>query len=86
MPVVATNYEYKFFRVTECPHVWRRGLPEYSVINNKSSKQIGVIYWYHPWRQFVFYPEIDTVWSDDCLTNIKDAIKKISVRHKKGGQ
>ena len=78
-------WEYKYFQVVERRFCQWRGLPEYGVENKKHGNQIGVIHWYHPWRQFVLFAEPDTAWSSDCLTDVQDAIKKITEKHRKGG-
>jgi len=40
------------------------------VVNLRSGLLLGVVEWYPPWRQYVFFPEADTVFSKDCLEEI----------------
>lgn len=42
----------------------------YQVIGVKTQEILGTISWYGPWRQYVFWPHDNTVWSADCLTTV----------------
>jgi hypothetical protein len=45
---------------------------------SKSGNQIlGMIKWYSPWRQYCFFAERSTVWSDGCLEDIIKFIKEL---------
>lgn len=39
----------------------------YSVTNNRSGEELGIIKWYGPWRQYVFWPNPLTLYSKGCL-------------------
>jgi len=52
--------------------------PLYWIVNRKSSKSIGQIFYYAPWRQWVARFDPDSVWSAGCLTDVADAIAKIT--------
>lgn len=44
------------------------------VISRSSNIKLGTIKWYGAWRQYVFYPEYNTLWNRDCLTVINIVI------------
>jgi hypothetical protein len=49
----------------------------YGIFNNKNDHFLGEIKWYFNWRQYCFFPVLDTVYSHNCLENIIDFIKNI---------
>ena len=54
----------------------------YYVHNRKSNGLLGHIRWYSPWRQYCFLPIASTIWSDGCLEDIHDALKRIAGDYK----
>lgn len=44
--------------------------------------ELGKIRWHGAWRQFVFYPDSDTLWSIGCLTIINKFLKKLNDKHR----
>jgi len=36
---------------------------------------LGLIKWYSSWRTYSFFPANDTIYEDDCLTDIANFIK-----------
>lgn len=46
----------------------------YAVRNIKSQLIIGWIKWNGAWRQYCFYPESETLYSEGCLTDICNLI------------
>jgi len=71
---------YKFFTVECLPVAAGHRTPRYMIRNNRSGDLLGVIAWYASWRQFCFFPEADTVWSNGCLADVQDAIKSAEQR------
>jgi len=45
------------------------------VINIKSNQALGIIKWYPPWRQYCFFPNQTTIWSNGCLSEVIEIIK-----------
>lgn len=43
---------------------------------------LGLIKWYGGFRQYVFYPDHDTMWSKGCLELINNFLDKINKRHR----
>lgn len=49
------------------------------------SDSLGRIHWYGRWRQYIFEPEtlFQTIWSDDCLKELYEFLKKLKDDRKK---
>jgi len=45
------------------------------VWSKNNANRLGIIKWYGPWRQYVFFPEKDTLFSVGCLDDIQFHIK-----------
>lgn len=45
---------------------------------------LGEIKWLGKWRQYVFHPEENCVWSWDCLKELSEFIKKLMDERKEG--
>ena len=44
----------------------------------KDNDLIGTIKWYSRWRQYCFFPDKDTVWSNGCLKDLCNFIYQIT--------
>jgi hypothetical protein len=44
--------------------------------------RLGIIKWYSNWRCYVLYPDWQTIWSDDCLQELKDYITMLNREHR----
>lgn len=49
----------------------------YGVANKRSGKQLGQIQWYGPWRQYVFFPYMGTLYSRGCLQDVASFIEEV---------
>jgi hypothetical protein len=70
------EFNYTFIHFVLLEHKSKTDV--YSVRNNKSNDQLGIIKWYPSWRQYTFLPTVDTVYSIGCLEDIVDFITLIS--------
>lgn len=54
----------------------------YAVLSRSDGSQLGKIYWYAPWRQYVFEPtlEFPTQWSPGCQSQLSDHIQHLMIR------
>jgi hypothetical protein len=52
-----------------------RRKPQFSVSSKHDNSHLGVIEWWAYWKQYVFTPDIDSIYSADCLGEI---IKKLT--------
>lgn len=67
-----TKYQYISFKLLE--HKPKTSVWE--CVNNRGDYPIGIIKWYPQWRQYCFYPNVATVYSSGCLSDIIDFIKQ----------
>jgi len=58
------------------------GKSVYHVFSKKDKSQLGIIFWYFNWHQYIFDPKKDTIWSDGCLLQIINFIKQLNVEAK----
>ncbi len=76
--------EYKYLMIIHAQRRPGAKTPLYYVCNyRRSNTVIGEISWYGTWRQFCLVPNGSTVWSDGCLEDIRDALKRIADDYKK---
>ena len=54
----------------------------WDVINKSSEEPLARIEWYWPWRQYVIYPEPNTLYNDGCLETIIAFIKRLNKEKK----
>lgn len=47
------------------------GKPEQLVRNKRSKDILGRICWYPTWKQYVFEAAPNTIWSEDCLNDVR---------------
>lgn len=45
---------------------------------------LGYIKWYGAWRKYVFFPDKNTLWDNNCLNMIIRFLDKINKRHGRG--
>ena len=46
----------------------------YAIVNKRSGMPIGNIFWYQPWQQWAARFDEDSVWSQDCLADVREFI------------
>ena len=63
----------KFLRV-----VSDLSMPDERGVLSNANKLIAIIGYYKPWREWVFYPQPNTVWSTECLVAIKSHLAWMS--------
>ena len=63
----------KFLRV-----VSDESMPDERGVMSNDNKLIAIIGYYKPWREWVLYPQPNTVWSTDCLVAIKSHLAWMS--------
>lgn len=44
----------------------------WDVVSLSSGSRLGRVKWYGPWRQYVFYPDRDTLWNHACMATVKE--------------
>lgn len=72
--IIDTGNQYIHFfldRDTEKTQRW-------FVVNKSSNISIAIIYWYGPWRQYIFHPAEGSIFNCGCLDTINDFIKRLN--------
>jgi ribosomal protein S27AE len=54
----------------------------YDVLSRNSGSSLGFISWHSPWRQYVFFPDEDTIWNVGCLEEIQIFINNLMQERK----
>jgi hypothetical protein len=77
-----TIYESESTRVyiNQC-HNPRKKTQLYSVRKDSSTglaEHLGLIKWNGAWRQYCFFPDLETLWSSGCLQGIIDFLTEIN--------
>jgi predicted peptidase len=55
-----------------------------AVYSKSSGKILGDIEYYVPWKQFVFAPRPDTVFNDECLSDIVETLELLNKAEREG--
>lgn len=77
MKLLSEALEYKYFQVLDiededCPTLSR----SFAVVSRKGPL-LGRIVWYPRWKQYILEPMPRTLWSADCLVDIRSAMGQI---------
>ena len=74
----------KWIDIVDCGRLPGRKTKRWQVLSAKSGGSLGIIYWWGPWRQFVFEPDGASriIFEEDCLTDIADFIRQATAEHK----
>ena len=40
------------------------------IISKRGRERLGIIKWFPRWRQYAFFPEVDTIFNVECLNDI----------------
>lgn len=67
---MSTESEYLDFvevRDTGKTKIWE-------VVSKRNGDLLATIAWYGPWRQYVFRPELGTIWNTGCLAVVSGFI------------
>ncbi len=57
----------------------------YAIVNKRSGTPIGNIFWYPPWQQWTARFDDDSVWSEDCLEDVRKFILSKNTGGRPGG-
>jgi len=54
----------------------------FEVQTKSDQTRLGLIKWFGRWRQYVFFPEPETVFSKGCMADINSFIEHLMQNHK----
>jgi len=55
----------------------------YGIFSLSDESLLGQIYWYSPWRQYVFDSYSKTIWNDGCLEEVTNFLKELKEERKR---
>jgi len=74
MSDVVSSKESTTRKVTEYLELREIGLKPatkvYGIFSVRHGDKLGEIKWYGPWRQFAFFPTLETIWNEQCLLDV----------------
>ena len=50
----------------------------YRVFNKHDNVYLGSIEWFKQWKQYVFYPQCNTVFHDGCMNKISSVLTQLT--------
>ncbi|MFR3686569.1 MAG: hypothetical protein ACLTXM_16220, partial [Enterococcus sp.] len=53
-----------------------------AVYSLNGSERLGEIKWYPQWRRYTFFPAMNTLYDPDCLLEISNKVRAMTVEHK----
>jgi len=74
---VSKEYKYIAFRSDNEILLKRKKRPDYECRNRRDGTLLGLVCWCPTWKQYCYYPEADTMYSEGWLEDIADFIKKL---------
>ena len=63
--------KYIKFEISDEKH---EGKPVYDCLNKRTGTALAQIFWYKPWKQWTCRFNPNSVWSEDCLKDIRSFI------------
>lgn len=72
--------EFKWINISETFDTGKTKV--FYVAAKNSTGFLGQIKWYGPWRKYAFFPEPNTIFETDCLTDITNFIKNLMLERK----
>jgi len=75
--------EYRYIHFVEVSGAGS-AIKRFSVRNNKSREQLGLVRWYGQWRRYCFFPEPCCVFNADCLSDIREFMAQLKAGGEEG--
>lgn len=61
----------------------KTGLTRRVAVESKHTNiQLGIIKWWSHWRRYCFFPEPNTLWSAECMSQIQNQLSSMMKEHK----
>lgn len=75
--------EPRWIRFEECPITTQRRTQVWNVAAKDDGMILGSVFWYSPWRRYVFGPtaDCDTVYEQRCLRDIAAFVEEQTASH-----
>lgn len=73
----------KWITFIELPQDKNKKKTKTFVIKNKEyGGRIGIVKWYSGWRKYTFFPDNNTLYESDCLSDISNFLTQLMKEHK----
>jgi hypothetical protein len=69
------RWETRYLRFELQPAALGQKTDVWKVVSVRHGNLLGVIKWYGAWRQYVFWPSIETLFNPDCLEEISQVCR-----------
>lgn len=67
----------EYLEAKQLPQPEKRKTHRYEIVN-RSGDELGRVRWYGPWRQYVFHPEIETLFNYQCMIDLAALLKALN--------
>ena len=55
----------------------------FGIRSKHDNSVLGLIYWHNAWRQYIFEPQGNCIWSAGCLSDLRDFIQDLNEKQKR---
>jgi len=69
--------EYKYIQFVKLPQNPKKKTEEWNCCSIATGYELAIIEWYGQWKQYVFAPEDNMIFSAGCLDDISHFIKQL---------
>jgi hypothetical protein len=74
--------ESRYLDFVMLPAVEGRKTRVVEVRSKRSGDLLGTIKWFGRWRQYTFWPEPETIFNAECLTDVETALGRLNDAHR----
>jgi hypothetical protein len=67
--------KYKYITIEQRNSEMFEKHPVYRIFNNKSGRQLAILSYYKPWKQYVFSSMEECVFNNTCLRDVLDFLE-----------
>ncbi len=60
----------------------RRKTDQWTIRPLRGGTDLGVVKWFGRWRQYAFYPASGTIFNPDCMDEISQFARGLSIKHR----
>lgn len=74
--------EYQYIKFEELPELATPKTKHWRCTNKKHGSVLGWVCWENGWRQYVFNPEMNCIFSTGCLKDIIHFVEQVMAEHR----
>lgn len=72
----------EYLQFHQLPRDWGKKTDTWEVKSKRSGSVLGEIHWYGPWRQYCFYPSMQTIFNSGCLFDLQKFLDNENQAHR----